>query len=60
MLDDPNILVFNVASLSTGVNNVAPTRSLMTSFAAGVAAIFVDVGNDRLFAADLDGCNRYL
>jgi sugar lactone lactonase YvrE len=55
VLDDPNILVFNAASLSTGVNNVAPTRTLITSFVAGAAAIFVDVANDRLFAADLDG-----
>ncbi len=55
VLDDPNILVFNVASLSTGVNNIAPTRTLTTAFALGVAAIFVDVVNDRLFAADLDG-----
>lgn len=56
VLDDPNILVFNTASLSTGVNNVAPARTLTTtSFAAGAAAIFVDVANDRLFAADLDG-----
>jgi hypothetical protein len=55
VLDDPNILVFNAASLSTGVNNIAPTRTLITSFVAGAAAIFVDVANDRLFAADLDG-----
>jgi sugar lactone lactonase YvrE len=55
VLDDPRILVFNTASLSTGVNNVAPARTLMTSFAVGAAAIFVDVGNDRLFVADLDG-----
>jgi len=54
VLDDPNILVFNAASLSTG-GNVAPARTLTTSFAAGAAAIFVDVANDRLFAADLDG-----
>jgi hypothetical protein len=55
VLDDPNILVFNTASLSTGVNNVAPTRTLTTAFAAGAAAIFVDVASDRLFLADLDG-----
>jgi hypothetical protein len=55
VLDDPNILVFNVASLSTGQNNIAPTRTLTTAFAAGAAAIFVDVSSDRLFAADLDG-----
>ena len=55
VLDDPNILVFNVASLSTGVNNVAPTRTLTTSSNLGMAAIFVDVASDRLFAADLDG-----
>ncbi|MGB8130939.1 MAG: hypothetical protein WCG81_14200 [Candidatus Angelobacter sp.] len=55
VLDDPNILVFNVASLSTGLNNVAPTRTLQTAFIAGAAAIFVDVATDRLFAADLDG-----
>jgi len=55
VLDDPRILVFNVASLSAGVNNVAPARTLTTSFAAGAAAIFVDVANDRLFVADLDG-----
>ncbi len=54
VLDDPNILVFNAAALSTG-GNVAPTRSLSTAFVAGAAAIFVDVANDRLFAADLDG-----
>jgi sugar lactone lactonase YvrE len=54
VLDDPNILVFNAAALSTG-GNVAPTRTLTTAFAAGAAAIFVDVANDRLFAADLDG-----
>ena len=48
------ILVFNAASLSTG-GNVAPTRTLTTSSTVGMAAIFVDVGNDRLFAADLDG-----
>jgi sugar lactone lactonase YvrE len=55
VLDDPNILVFNAASLSAGVNNVAPARTLKTVFAVGAAAIFVDVANDRLFAADLDG-----
>ena len=55
VLDDPNVLVFNVASLSTGINNIAPTRSLTTSSTAGMAAIFVDVINDRLFLADLDG-----
>ncbi len=55
VLDDPNILVFNVASLSTGANNVAPTRTLQTAFAAGAGAIFVDVTSDRLFVADLDG-----
>jgi hypothetical protein len=55
VLDDPNILVFNVASLSTGQNNVAPTRTLQTAFAAGAAALFVDVASDRLFLADLDG-----
>lgn len=55
VLDDPRILVFNLASLSTGINNVAPTRTLTTSSTAGMAAIFVDVNNDRLFAADLDG-----
>ena len=57
VLDDPNILVFNVASLSTGINNIAPTRSLITSSIsiAGMAAIFVDVNSDRLFLANLDG-----
>jgi sugar lactone lactonase YvrE len=55
VLDDPRILVFNVASLSTGPNNVAPTRTLTTSSTAGMAAIFVDVNNNRLFLADLDG-----
>jgi hypothetical protein len=55
VLDDPNILVFNVASLSTGQNNVAPTRTLKTTSTAGMAAIFVDVASDRLFLADLDG-----
>lgn len=55
VLDDPNILVFNVASLSTGQNNIAPARTLQTSFAAGAAALFVDVTSDRLFLADLDG-----
>jgi hypothetical protein len=55
VLDDPNILVFNVASLSTGLNNVAPTRTLQTAFAAGAGAIFVDVNSDRLFVGDLDG-----
>jgi hypothetical protein len=54
VLDDPNILVFNAASLATG-GNVAPTRTLNTAFAAGAGAIFVDVANDRLFVADLDG-----
>jgi sugar lactone lactonase YvrE len=54
VLVDPNILVFNATSLSTG-GNVAPTRTLMTTSTAGMAAIFVDVNNDRLFAADLDG-----
>lgn len=54
VLDDPNILVFNSASLATG-GNVAPTRTLITAFAAGAAAIFIDAVNDRLFVADLDG-----
>jgi hypothetical protein len=54
VLDDPNILVFNATSLSTG-GNVAPTRTLTTAFVAGAAAVFVDVANDRLFVADLDG-----
>lgn len=57
VLDDPNVLVFNVASLSTGMNNIAPTRTLTTSSIsnAGMAAIFVDVTSDRLFLANLDG-----
>jgi len=55
VLDDPRILVYNVASLSAGVNNVAPARTLTTSSAAGMAAMFVDVTSDRLFLADLDG-----
>jgi len=55
VLDDPSILVFNVASLSAGLNNVAPARTLKTSSNTGMAAIFVDVASDRLFAADLDG-----
>jgi len=55
VLDDPRILVFNTASLSAGVNNVAPARTLNTSSNTGMAAIFVDVASDRLFAADLDG-----
>ena len=57
VLDDPDILVFNVASLSTGPNNIAPTRTLTTSSISnvGMAAIFVDVASDRLFLANLDG-----
>lgn len=55
VLDDPNILVFNVASLSTGINNIAPTRTLTTAFVAGAAALFIDITSDRLFLADLDG-----
>jgi hypothetical protein len=54
VLDDPNIVVFGPASLATG-GNVAPTRTLITAFAAGAAAIFIDAVNDRLLVADLDG-----
>jgi hypothetical protein len=51
--DDQQVVVF--ASASTANGDIAPARILTTTFALGVAAVFIDANNDRLYAADPSG-----
>lgn len=51
--DDQEVVVFASASSATG--DVTPARVLTTTFALGVAAVFIDASNDRLYAADPTG-----
>lgn len=49
--DGRDIIIFGATALSTG-GNVAPTRTLTTTFTLGISGIFLDAANDRLYAAD--------
>jgi hypothetical protein len=49
--DEQDIIVFGSSALATG-GDVAPARTLTTSFTGVVGAIFIDATNDRLYAAD--------